>query len=200
MWKHLFVVGLGHCRRLHCRRAVEKRSKRQAPFQSLGHGESRLFTTRMSKFQNVEMRNKRKIRHIQSNGVSEFKYDQRATVALQSVTPRNNWWLLPEKWNSSECDRQRIWRGSRHLLVEGRLFLEVIDKWKSVEACNCNKVDQLNFDREDEESQLWDRLRNLKITPNDDGCMGLTGREAEELQWWSGRALDMERACKSMVR
>jgi hypothetical protein len=66
--------------------------------------------------------------------------------------------------------------------VEGRLFLEVIDRWKSVEACNCNKEDQLNFDREDEESQLRDRLRNLNITPSDDGRMGLTTREAEELR------------------
>jgi hypothetical protein len=65
--------------------------------------------------------------------------------------------------------------------VEGRLFLEVIDRWKSVEACNCNREDQLDFDREDEESQLRDRLRNLSITPSDDGRMGLTAREAEEL-------------------
>jgi hypothetical protein len=65
--------------------------------------------------------------------------------------------------------------------VEGRLFLEVIDRWKSVEACNCNIEDQLDFNREDKESQLRDRLRNLSITPSDDGCMGLTAREAEEL-------------------
>jgi hypothetical protein len=38
--------------------------------------------------------------------------------------------------------------------MEGRLFLEVIDRWKSVEACNCNREDQIDFDREDEESQL----------------------------------------------
>jgi hypothetical protein len=57
----------------------------------------------------------------------------------------------------------------------------VIDRWKSVEACNCNREDQLDFDGEDEESQLPDRRRNLSITPSDDGCMGLTAREAEEL-------------------
>jgi hypothetical protein len=56
----------------------------------------------------------------------------------------------------------------------------VIDKWKSVEACNCNKEDYLDFDREDEESQLPDRLRNLVLTPRDDGHMDLTTREAEE--------------------
>jgi hypothetical protein len=32
------------------------------------------------------------------------------------------------------------------------------------------------------ESRLLERLRNLSITPNDDGYMGLTTREAEELQ------------------
>jgi hypothetical protein len=66
--------------------------------------------------------------------------------------------------------------------VEGGLFLEVIDRWKSVEACNCNREDQLDFDREDEESQLRDRLRNLNMTPNDDGRMGLTARGVEELR------------------
>jgi hypothetical protein len=58
----------------------------------------------------------------------------------------------------------------------------VIDRWKSVEACNCNREDELDYDREDEESQLPERLRNLSITPSDDGRMGLTTREAEELQ------------------
>jgi hypothetical protein len=59
---------------------------------------------------------------------------------------------------------------------------EVIDRWKSVEACNYNKEDEIDCDREDEESQLLDRLRNLSITPSDDGHMGSTAREAEELQ------------------
>jgi hypothetical protein len=52
----------------------------------------------------------------------------------------------------------------------------VIDRWKSVEACNCNREDKLDFDREDEESQLRDRLRNLSITPSDDGHMGLNNQ------------------------
>jgi hypothetical protein len=59
---------------------------------------------------------------------------------------------------------------------------EVIERWKSVEACNCNKEDELDYDREDEESRLLNRLRNLNIMPNDDGNMGLRAREAEELQ------------------
>jgi hypothetical protein len=51
-----------------------------------------------------------------------------------------------------------------------------------VEACNCNREDELNYEREDKESRLLDRLRNLIITTSDDGHMGLTAREAEELQ------------------
>ena len=35
--------------------------------------------------------------------------------------------------------------------------------------------------REYEESQLPEKLRNLETTPSDDGCMGETAREAEEL-------------------
>jgi hypothetical protein len=58
----------------------------------------------------------------------------------------------------------------------------VTDKWKSVKAYNCNREDQLDFDGEDEESQLPDRRRNLIITPSDDGRIGLIAREAEELQ------------------
>jgi hypothetical protein len=61
------------------------------------------------------------------------------------------------------------------------LFIEVIDRWKSVEACNCNREDELDYDREDEESRLLDMLRYLSITPSDDERMGITTREAEEL-------------------
>jgi len=60
------------------------------------------------------------------------------------------------------------------------LFIEAIDRWKSVEACNCNREDELNYDREDKESLLLDRLRNLIIIPSDDEHMGITAREAEE--------------------
>ena len=65
--------------------------------------------------------------------------------------------------------------------VEQRLFIEVIDIWKSVEAYNCNREDDLEYDREDEESRLLDKLRNLNITPSDDERMGITARKAEEL-------------------
>jgi hypothetical protein len=60
-------------------------------------------------------------------------------------------------------------------------LIEAIDRWKSVEACNCNREDELDYDREDEESRLLDRLRNLSITPNNDERMGITARKAEEL-------------------
>jgi hypothetical protein len=59
--------------------------------------------------------------------------------------------------------------------------MEAIDRCKRVEACNCNREDELDYDREDEETQLPERLRNLSITPSDDGHVGLTAREAEEL-------------------
>jgi hypothetical protein len=52
----------------------------------------------------------------------------------------------------------------------------------SVEACNCNREDELSHDSEDKESRLLERLRNLRITPSDDGNMGLIAREAEEFQ------------------
>jgi hypothetical protein len=52
----------------------------------------------------------------------------------------------------------------------------------SVEACNYNREDELDYDREDKESRLLERLRNLSITPSDDGHMGLIAREAKELQ------------------
>jgi hypothetical protein len=52
----------------------------------------------------------------------------------------------------------------------------------NVEACHCNREDELDYDREDKESRLVDRLRNHNITPSDDGHMGLIAREAKELQ------------------
>jgi hypothetical protein len=58
----------------------------------------------------------------------------------------------------------------------------VIDRWKRVEVCNCNREDELNCDREDKESRMLERLRYIIITPSDDGHMGLIAREAEELQ------------------
>jgi hypothetical protein len=57
----------------------------------------------------------------------------------------------------------------------------VIDSWKRIEACDCNKEVNLDCAKEDDESHLPERLRNLSVTPNDVGRMGLTAREAEEL-------------------
>jgi hypothetical protein len=71
---------------------------------------------------------------------------------------------------------------SRHIPVDGRLFIDSIDICKTVGAWNCNKGNELDCDRENEESRLLERLRNLGITPNDDECMGVISRESEELQ------------------
>jgi hypothetical protein len=62
------------------------------------------------------------------------------------------------------------------------LFLEAIDRRKIVGDWNYNRGNELNCDREDEKSRLLERLRNLGITPSDDGCMDLTTKEDEELQ------------------
>jgi hypothetical protein len=47
----------------------------------------------------------------------------------------------------------------------------MIDRWKRVVACNCDKEDKLDCDREDEESRLPERLSNLIITHIDDERM-----------------------------
>jgi hypothetical protein len=51
------------------------------------------------------------------------------------------------------------------------MFMEVIDSWMGIEACKKNREGELDFHREDEESQLPKRLRNLSRTPSDVGCM-----------------------------
>jgi hypothetical protein len=62
------------------------------------------------------------------------------------------------------------------------LFIEAIDICKTVGAWNCNRGNELDCDREDEQSRLLERIRNLSITPSDDGHMGLTAKEPEEFQ------------------
>jgi hypothetical protein len=52
----------------------------------------------------------------------------------------------------------------------------------SIESYNYNREDELDYDREDEESRLLERRWNLGITPSDDGCTDLAPREDEELQ------------------
>jgi hypothetical protein len=49
-----------------------------------------------------------------------------------------------------------------------KMLMEVIDSWMSIESCNWNREGELVYHREDEESQLPERLRNLSITYIDD--------------------------------
>jgi hypothetical protein len=56
-----------------------------------------------------------------------------------------------------------LWESSRGM----KMLVEVIDSWMSIEACNWNREGELDCHREDEESQLPERLRNLSITYSD---------------------------------
>jgi hypothetical protein len=47
-------------------------------------------TTGILKFQNAKRQIKRKTLRTPSNGAGELEYDRRATVALHSVTARND--------------------------------------------------------------------------------------------------------------
>jgi hypothetical protein len=47
-------------------------------------------TTGIVKCRNAKWRNKCKTLRIPSNGAGDFEYDRRATVALHSVTARND--------------------------------------------------------------------------------------------------------------
>jgi hypothetical protein len=60
-------------------------------------------------------------------------------------------------------------------------LIEAIDRWKRIKSCNYNRDDELDYDREEKESRLLERLRNLSIRPNDDENMGITTRKAKEL-------------------
>ena len=48
-----------------------------------------------------------------------------------------------------------------------KMLVEAIDNWMRIEACNWNREGELDCHREDEESQLPERLRNLSKTPSD---------------------------------
>jgi hypothetical protein len=48
-----------------------------------------------------------------------------------------------------------------------KMLMEVIDSWMSIVACNWNREGELICHREDEESQLPERLRNLIIIYSD---------------------------------
>jgi hypothetical protein len=56
-----------------------------------------------------------------------------------------------------------LWESSRGMTM----LVEAIDSWMSIEACNWNREGELDCHREDEESQLPERLRNLSITYSD---------------------------------
>jgi hypothetical protein len=64
-------------------------------------------------------------------------------------------WLIEEV--------KSLWKSSRGM----NMFMEAIDNWMSIGACNWNKEGELDYHRENEESQLPERLRNIIITPND---------------------------------
>jgi hypothetical protein len=65
------------------------------------------------------------------------------------------------EWLTEEV--KSLWESSRGM----KMFVEVIDSWMSVGASNWNKEGELDCHRENEESQLPERLRNLNITPSD---------------------------------
>ena len=48
-----------------------------------------------------------------------------------------------------------------------KILVEAIDSWMRIKAYNWNREGELICHREDEESQLPERLRNLSITPSD---------------------------------
>jgi hypothetical protein len=50
--------------------------------------------------------------------------------------------------------------------------VETNNKWMSVEFCNRSRKYKLDYAREDEESRLPERLRNLSMTSSDAECVG----------------------------
>jgi hypothetical protein len=56
-----------------------------------------------------------------------------------------------------------LWESLRGM----KMLVEMIDSWMTIEACNWNRETELDCHREDEESQLLERLRNLNITYSD---------------------------------
>ena len=57
--------------------------------------------------------------------------------------------------------------------------MEEIDSWMSIVACNWNREGEIICHREDEESQLPERLRNLSITSSD---AERVGKQPEKLK------------------
>jgi hypothetical protein len=56
-----------------------------------------------------------------------------------------------------------LWESS----IGMKMLMEAIDSWMSIEACNWNREGEIVCHREDEESQLPERLRNISITYSD---------------------------------
>jgi hypothetical protein len=56
-----------------------------------------------------------------------------------------------------------LWESSRGM----KMLMEAIESWMRIESYNWNREGELIFHREDKESQLLERLRNLSITYSD---------------------------------
>jgi hypothetical protein len=56
-----------------------------------------------------------------------------------------------------------LWESLRGM----KMLVEASDSWMSIEACNWNREGELDYHRENEESQLPERMRNLSITYSD---------------------------------
>ena len=59
------------------------------------------------------------------------------------------------------------------------MFMEVIDSWMRIEACNWNKEGELDYHREDEESQT---AREAEESHNDDQTKALRILHAQRQQ------------------
>jgi hypothetical protein len=71
-----------------------------------------------------------------------------------------------------------LWEYSRGM----KMFVESIDNWMRIEACNWTREGELDCHRKDKEPQLPEKLRNLDRTPNDVEHVEKTTKEAEELR------------------
>jgi hypothetical protein len=85
----LFGSACGHNQWSHLWKMEEGASATKLHFKDCDMEHKEIFTTGFPKCRNAKLQNKCKTLQIQSNGAGEFKYDQRATVALHSVTARN---------------------------------------------------------------------------------------------------------------
>ena len=68
-------------------------------------------------------------------------------LEVHSVTARNDWRFLLEDSKRLQGDCQRRWRVSRHLPMAWRLFIDAIDRCKTVGAWNCNRGNEVCYPR-----------------------------------------------------